>query len=125
MSIMLGRQARNIEAQAGGVRVCDRTALILDIFAQRASSKEGKLQVMLAQAEYELPRLTRLWTHLDRVGGGGQTKGMGTSPAQHPVKSNTTPFSLPLSFSYSSFRSQLCCTSLNSISVSATARVCV
>ena len=59
------------------MRVCDRTALILDIFAQRAATREGKLQVALAQAEYQLPRLTRMWTHLDRVGGGGQVKGAG------------------------------------------------
>ena len=77
------RQARNIEQLAGSaVRVCDRTALILDIFAQRAASKEGKLQVLLAQAEYQLPRLTRLWSHLDRVGGAGQTKGTGESQLQ-------------------------------------------
>lgn len=82
------RQGRNIEQLAsalpGGakVRVCDRTALILDIFAQRAQTKEGKLQVALAQAEYQLPRLTRMWTHLDRVGGGGQVKGTGESQLQ-------------------------------------------
>jgi GTP-binding protein HflX len=44
---------------------------------QRALTKEGQLQVELAFAEYQLPRLTRMWSHLDRVGGGGQVKGMG------------------------------------------------
>ena len=58
------------------VGVCDRTALILDIFAQRAASREGMLQVELAQAEYQLPRLTRMWSHLERQSG-GRTKGMG------------------------------------------------
>lgn len=74
-------QLRNLErafgGAEGGVRVCDRTALILDIFSQRAQTKEGKLQVELAQLEYQLPRLTRLWTHLERQSGGGQVKGMG------------------------------------------------
>lgn len=58
------------------VGVCDRTALILDIFAQRAASREGMLQVELAQAEYQLPRLTKMWSHLERQSG-GRTKGMG------------------------------------------------
>jgi GTP-binding protein HflX len=53
------------------VRVIDRTALILDIFAQHASTREGILQVELAQNEYRLPRLTRAWTHLERQAGGG------------------------------------------------------
>jgi len=53
------------------VRVIDRTALILDIFAQHAKSREGILQVELAQYEYRLPRLTRAWTHLERQAGGG------------------------------------------------------
>ncbi len=54
------------------MRVVDRTALILDIFAQHARTREGRLQVELAQYEYRLPRLTRMWTHLARqVGGGG------------------------------------------------------
>ncbi|MEI7553689.1 GTPase HflX [Candidatus Chlorohelix sp.] len=54
-----------------GVKVIDRTALILDIFAKRARTKEGRLQVELAQLEYRLPRLTRMWTHLSRQTGGG------------------------------------------------------
>ena len=64
-------QQRNLE-RALDVRVVDRTALILDIFAQHARTREGRLQVELAQYEYRLPRLTRMWTHLARqVGGGG------------------------------------------------------
>eukprot|EP00892_Ulva_mutabilis_P008547 jgi/Ulvmu1/6064/UM027_0042.1 len=71
-------QQRNLERALGdGVRVADRTALILDIFAQRARTKEGQLQVELAAATYELPRLKRMWTHLERQAGGGQVKGMG------------------------------------------------
>ncbi len=67
------RHQRNLEKIMGdGVRVLDRTALILDIFAQHARTREGALQVELAQYEYRLPRLTRQWTHLARqVGGGG------------------------------------------------------
>jgi GTP-binding protein HflX len=64
------RQQREIE-EATQVKVLDRTALILDIFAQHARTKEGQLQVELAQYEYRLPRLTRLWTHLARQAGGG------------------------------------------------------
>ncbi|KAK9810057.1 hypothetical protein WJX72_004066 [[Myrmecia] bisecta] len=71
-------QLRNIEKVLGEkVRLCDRTALILDIFSQRAATKEGQLQVELAQSEYQLPRLTRMWSHLERQGGRGQVKGMG------------------------------------------------
>lgn len=69
-------QSRNLE-EAVGVRVVDRTALILDIFAQRARSKEGKLQVELAQLNYILPRLTGLGTQLSRLGGGIGTRGPG------------------------------------------------
>jgi len=69
-------QQRNLEAMLG-VRVIDRSQLILDIFAQRARSNEGKLQVELAQLEYLLPRLTRQWTHLSRLGGGIGTRGPG------------------------------------------------
>ena len=100
---------RNLEKGLGGdIRVCDRTALILDIFNQRAATHEAALQVKspylkkikikylyityksrlisiiltvhskvpLAQMEYQLPRLTRMWSHLERQGG-GQVKGMG------------------------------------------------
>ena len=69
-------QQRNLEA-AFKIRVIDRSQLILDIFAQRARSNEGKLQVELAQLEYLLPRLTRQWTHLSRLGGGIGTRGPG------------------------------------------------
>jgi GTP-binding protein HflX len=69
-------QQRNLE-NAFNVRVVDRSQLILDIFAQRARSNEGKLQVELAQLEYLLPRLTRQWTHLSRLGGGIGTRGPG------------------------------------------------
>ena len=55
-----------------GVQVLDRCGLILDIFAQRAKTKEGRLQVELAQYKYLLPRLTGMWTHLERQGGSGQ-----------------------------------------------------
>jgi len=55
-----------------GVQVLDRCGLILDIFAQRARTKEGRLQVELAQYQYLLPRLTGMWTHLERQGGSGQ-----------------------------------------------------
>ncbi|WOL18352.1 hypothetical protein Cni_G27146 [Canna indica] len=70
-------QLRNLEKALGGaVRVCDRTALILDIFNQRAATHEAALQVALAQMEYQLPRLTKMWTHLERQAG-GKVKGMG------------------------------------------------
>lgn len=59
------------------VKITDRTGLILDIFARRAQTKEAQLQVELAQLEYQLPRLTRLWTHLSRLGGGIGTRGPG------------------------------------------------
>lgn len=67
-------QQRNVE-QDLGVKVIDRTALILDIFAQRARTREGHLQVELAQYEYLLPRLTRQWTHLSRQFGGIGARG--------------------------------------------------
>ncbi len=69
-------QQRNLE-KATGRKVIDRSALILDIFAQRARSLEGKMQVELAQLQYLLPRLTRQWTHLSRLGGGVGTRGPG------------------------------------------------
>ena len=61
------------------VKVIDRSRLILDIFAQHAQTHEGRLQVELAQLEYQLPRLTRLWTHLSRTAGGIGTRGPGES----------------------------------------------
>jgi len=70
------RHQRELEKVFGeDVRVLDRTALILDIFAQHARSREGGLQVSLAQYEYLLPRLTRQWTHLARQTGGGTARG--------------------------------------------------
>lgn len=71
-----GMQLRNLE-EAVGVRVIDRTILILDIFAARASSREGKLQVELAQLKYRLPRLTGFGRSLSRLGGGIGTRGPG------------------------------------------------
>lgn len=73
---LTGVQVRNIE-DILDVRVIDRTTLILDIFAQRARTKEGKLQVELAQQKYRLPRLTGLGTSLSRLGGGIGTRGPG------------------------------------------------
>ncbi|MFC2027147.1 GTPase HflX [Chloroflexota bacterium] len=69
-------QQRNLD-RAMGVKVLDRTALILDIFASRAHTHEGRLQVDLAQHEYLLPRLAGLWPHLERLGGGIGTRGPG------------------------------------------------
>jgi len=69
-------QERNL-SEALGIKVIDRTALILDIFAQRARSAEGKLQVELAQLTYLLPRLVGQWKHLERLGGGIGTRGPG------------------------------------------------
>ncbi len=70
-------QSKNIE-KATSKRVIDRSALILDIFAKRAKTRESKTQVELAQLQYLLPRLTRIWTHLERQAGGGVfTKGPG------------------------------------------------
>lgn len=74
------RHLRELEKIFGDdVRILDRTALILDIFAQHAGTREGALQVELAQYEYRLPRLTRAWTHLARQtgGGGGRTGSAG------------------------------------------------
>ena len=73
------RHQRELEEIVGkNVKIIDRTALILDIFAQHANTREGILQVQLAQYEYRLPRLTRAWTHLARqAGGGGGRTGAG------------------------------------------------
>ncbi len=70
------RQERNLE-EAVGLPVIDRTTVILDIFALHANSAEGKLQVELAQLEYNLARMRGLWTHLERLGGGIGTRGPG------------------------------------------------
>jgi GTP-binding protein HflX len=71
-------QQRNLE-DALDVKVIDRVALILDIFARRARTREGRLQVELAQHEYLLPRLAGQWQHLERLGGGIGTRGPGES----------------------------------------------
>jgi GTP-binding protein HflX len=71
-------QQRNLE-EALDVKVIDRTALILDVFARRAQTHEGRLQVELAQHEYLLPRLVGQWAHLERLGGGIGTRGPGES----------------------------------------------
>jgi GTP-binding protein HflX len=75
---LVPRQERNLEA-ALGVPVIDRTAVILDIFADHAHTADGKLQVELAQLEYNLARMRGLWTHLERLGGGIGTRGPGES----------------------------------------------
>lgn len=72
------RQERNLEKELG-LPVVDRTTVILDIFAGHANSSEGKLQVELAQLEYNLARMRGLWTHLERLGGGIGTRGPGES----------------------------------------------
>src|SRR3954447_21117762 len=74
---LLPRQERNLE-EAIGVPVIDRTAVILDIFADHAHTAEGKLQVELAQLEYNLARMRGLWTHLERLGAGRIDGGIGT-----------------------------------------------
>jgi GTPase len=71
------RQGRNLEEELG-MPVIDRTAIILDIFAGHAQSAEGKLQVELAQLEYNLARMRGLWTHLERLGAGRGEGGIGT-----------------------------------------------
>lgn len=74
--VLSPRQLRNLEEALGDeIKLLDRTSLILDIFAQHARTREGQLQVELAQYEYRLPRLTRAWTHLARQAGGGSARG--------------------------------------------------
>ena len=70
-------QQRNLENALDGFKVIDRTALILDVFGRRAHTREGRLQVELAQHEYLLPRLAGQWSHLERLGGGIGTRGPG------------------------------------------------
>ena len=72
------RQQRNLE-ETLGVKVIDRTTLILDIFAKKARTREGQIQVELAQHQYLLPRLVGQWSHLERLGGGIGTRGPGES----------------------------------------------
>src|ERR671919_327401 len=86
-------QQRRLE-DALGTRVVDRTQLILDIFAQHARSAEGKLQVELAQLEYNLPRMRGLWQHLERLGGGVGTRGPGESQLESDRRMARTRVSL-------------------------------
>ncbi len=82
------RQERNLEA-ALDVPVIDRTAVILDIFADHAHSAEGKLQVELAQLEYNLARMRGLWTHLERLGAGRMDGGIGTrGPGESQIETD-------------------------------------
>jgi GTP-binding protein HflX len=82
------RQERNLEA-ALGVPVIDRTAVILDIFADHAHSAEGKLQVELAQLEYNMARMRGLWTHLERLGAGRMDGGIGTrGPGESQIETD-------------------------------------
>jgi GTPase len=85
---LVPRQERNLE-EALGVPVIDRTAIILDIFADHASSAEGKLQVELAQLEYNLARMRGLWTHLERLGAGRLDGGIGTrGPGESQIETD-------------------------------------
>jgi GTPase len=82
------RQERNLEA-ALGIPVIDRTAVILDIFADHAHTAEGKLQVELAQLEYNLARMRGLWTHLERLGAGRMDGGIGTrGPGESQIETD-------------------------------------
>ena len=82
------RQERNMEAELG-VPVIDRTAVILDIFADHAHTAEGKLQVELAQLEYNLARMRGLWTHLERLGAGRMDGGIGTrGPGESQIETD-------------------------------------
>ena len=85
---LLPRQERNLE-EAIGVPVIDRTAIILDIFADHANTAEGKLQVELAQLEYNLARMRGLWTHLERLGAGRMDGGIGTrGPGESQIETD-------------------------------------
>jgi GTPase len=86
-------QQRTLE-DALKARVVDRTQLILDIFAQHARSAEGKLQVELAQLEYNLPRMRGMWQHLERLGGGVGTRGPGESQLESDRRIARTRVSL-------------------------------
>jgi len=87
-------QQRNLEKELGA-KVLDRSSIILEIFSQRAQTREARLQVDLAQLEYTLPRLTRMWTHLDRTGGGAgtATKGLGETQIEVDRRSIRTKIS--------------------------------
>src|SRR5262245_22579297 len=85
---LLPRQERNLEEELG-IPVIDRTAIILDIFADHARSAEGKLQVALARLEYNLARLRGLWTHLERLGAGRMDGGIGTrGPGESQIETD-------------------------------------
>ena len=76
-------QMRNLEKRTD-MRVLDRSAVILDIFSQHARTRTAQVQVELAQLNYLLPRLTRMWTHLSRQAGGGAIRGMGSAGVRGP-----------------------------------------
>ena len=85
---LVPRQERNLEEELG-VPVVDRTAVILDIFADHAHTAEGKLQVELAQLEYNLARMRGLWTHLERLGAGRVDGGIGTrGPGESQIETD-------------------------------------
>src|ERR687897_667069 len=85
---LLPRQERNLEEELG-LPVIDRTAIILDIFADHARSAEGKLQVELAQLEYNLARMRGLWSHLERLGAGRMDGGIGTrGPGESQIETD-------------------------------------
>jgi GTPase len=85
---LVPRQERNLE-EALGLPVIDRTAVILDIFADHAHTAEGKLQVELAQLEYNLARMRGLWTHLERLGAGRMDGGIGTrGPGESQIETD-------------------------------------
>jgi GTPase len=85
---LVPRQERNLEQELG-VPVIDRTAVILDIFADHADTAEGKLQVELAQLEYNLARMRGLWTHLERLGAGRMDGGIGTrGPGESQIETD-------------------------------------
>ncbi len=85
---LLPRQERNLEQELD-IPVIDRTAIILDIFADHAGSAEGKLQVELAQLEYNLARMRGLWTHLERLGAGRMDGGIGTrGPGESQIETD-------------------------------------
>ena len=82
------RQERNLE-EALGMPVIDRTAVILDIFAGHAHTADGKLQVELAQLEYNMARMRGLWTHLERLGAGRGVGGIGTrGPGESQIETD-------------------------------------
>src|SRR4029079_14393562 len=85
---LVPRQERNLEQELG-VPVIDRTGVILDIFADHAHTAEGKLQVELAQLEYNLARMRGLWTHLERLGAGRMDGGIGTrGPGESQIETD-------------------------------------